>query len=325
MVADSFVLLAGLVFLLGGGEALVRGATAIATATGVPPLVIGLTIVAFGTSAPELAVNVFAAWQDTGGLSFGNIFGSNMANIGLILGICGLIMPLKIQSVVVFREIPMMMVATAAAVAMAIDWTSGQVSARFDRGDGLLLLLLFCVFLYYTVGDLARQRGSDEENPLVDGNEPEASASLYRSVLISLGGLGALLAGAELTVEGSLGLARAFGIPEEIIGLTLVAFGTSLPELATGVIATLRGHVDLAVGNVVGSNIFNILLVTGATSMIRPIEIPPHGFTDLGMTVILSVALWWVAMTRRRRIVRLEALMLVTIYLAYVIWRVTLS
>jgi len=142
MVADSFVLLAGLVFLLGGGEALVRGATAIATATGVPPLVIGLTIVAFGTSAPELAVNVFAAWQDTGGLSFGNIFGSNMANIGLILGICGLIMPLKIQSVVVFREIPMMMVATAAAVAMAIDWTSGQVSARFDRGDGLLLLLL---------------------------------------------------------------------------------------------------------------------------------------------------------------------------------------
>jgi cation:H+ antiporter len=322
MTRDLLLLTAGMVFLLGGGEALVRGASAVARATGVTPLVVGLTIVAFGTSAPELAVNVFAAWQDSGALSFGNIFGSNMANIGLVLGLAAFLRPLKIQNVVVFREIPMMMVATAAAVIMSIHWTGGVQPAKFDRGEGVILLLLFCVFLYYTVGDLAQQRLARNSVDLdAAGAEARGSAEIFRSVLVTMAGLGALLLGAEFTVDAALGLARAFEVPEVIIGLTLVALGTSLPELTTALIATLRGHVDLAVGNVVGSNIFNILLVAGATAVIRPIPIPRFGYVDLAVTAVLSVALWWVALTRSRKIIRTEAAVLLLIYLGYITWR----
>ncbi|MCZ6782466.1 MAG: calcium/sodium antiporter [Proteobacteria bacterium] len=324
MVGDLLLLSVGLVFLLGGGEALVRGATAIASATGVPHLVVGLTIVAFGTSAPELAVNVWAAWRDSGALSFGNIFGSNMANIGLVLGVAGLLRPLRIQSVIIFREIPMMMVATAAAVILSLDLIADISRNEFSRTDGLLLLLLFCVFLYYTVGDLARQRSEPGAITLSVGDEL-ASVGLFRSVLIMLAGLGALLAGAEFTVDAALSLALAMGMPEAIIGLTLVAIGTSLPELVTAVIATLRGHIDLAVGNVVGSNIFNILLVGGITATIRPIPVPPLGFVDLAMTVLLSLLLWFMATTRRRRIVRVEAVVLISIYVGYLAWRMLTS
>ncbi len=321
MGADLFFLALGLLFLLGGGEALVRGASQIAVATGVSPLVIGLTIVAFGTSAPELAVNVIAAWRDSGSLSFGNIFGSNMANIGLILGTAGIIRSLSIQSVIVSREIPMMLVATAAATIMSFDMILGVGKDQYDRLDGLLLLLLFGVFLYYTVGDVARQ-WDDKGGDLDDEIEPPATTRDYvRATLLTVGGLGALLYGAELTVDRSISLARTFEVPEVIIGLTLVALGTSLPELVTAVIATLRGHIDLAVGNIVGSNIFNILLVAGVTATIRPIEIPPRGHTDLAVTVMLSVALWWVASTRNRMIVRAEAGVLLALYLAYLIWR----
>jgi cation:H+ antiporter len=321
MAADLLFLILGMLFLLGGGEALVRGASQIAVATGVSPLVVGLTIVAFGTSAPELAVNSIAAWRDSGSLSFGNIFGSNMANIGLILGTAGILRALSIQSVIVAREIPMMLVATAAATIMSLDRFLGVGEDMFDRLDGLLLLLLFGVFLYYTVGDVARQ-WEEKGNALDEDIEPPANTrAMVAAILMTVGGLGALLYGAELTVDHAISLARAFDVPEVIIGLTLVALGTSLPELVTAILATLRGHIDLAVGNVVGSNIFNILLVGGVTSIIRPIAVPKLGHVDLAVTVLLSVALWWVSSTRNRVIVRAEAGLLLAIYLAYLIWR----
>jgi cation:H+ antiporter len=331
MLQDLLLLALGLVFLLGGGEALVRGATSLARATGVPPLVVGLTIVAFGTSAPELAVNVFAAWRGSGSLSFGNVFGSNMANIGLVLGLSGLMRSLRIQSVVVFREIPMMMVATAAAVILSLDELLDGEPNRFGRTDGLMLLLFFCVFLYYTVGDLARQRASQvdhleaEAAAAFDGDGAREAPSSYRSILIALAGLGALLAGAQLTVDAATNVALAVGVPDVVVGLTLVAVGTSLPELATSVIATLRGHIDIAVGNVVGSNIFNILLVAGTTASIHPIPVPDMGYADLALTVLLSAALWFVALTRNRRIVRAEAALLMSLYLVYLTWRAVTS
>ncbi|MGH0038389.1 MAG: calcium/sodium antiporter [Myxococcota bacterium] len=327
MSGDLFFLILGMIFLLGGGEALVRGASQIAVATGVSPLVVGLTIVAFGTSAPELAVNTIAAWRDSGSLSFGNIFGSNMANIGLILGTAGILRALSIQSVIVSREIPMMLVATAAATIMSFDTFLGVGEDQFDRLDGLLLLLLFCVFLYYTVGDVARQwEGKGSDGGLEDEfDRPAGARGVARAVLMTVGGLGALLYGAELTVDHAISLARHFEVPEVIIGLTLVALGTSLPELVTAILATLRGHIDLAVGNVVGSNIFNILLVGGVTSTLRPIAVPGHGHLDLAVTVVLSVALWWVSSTRNRVIVRAEAGVLLAIYLAYLVWRTAFS
>jgi len=322
MGMDLLLLSVGLIFLLGGGEALVRGASQIAVATGVSPLIVGLTIVAFGTSAPELAVNVIATTRGSSSLSFGNIFGSNMANIGLILGLAGILRPLSIQSVIISREIPMMLVATLAATIMSVDTLLGVGTDQFDRVDGLLLLLLFCVFLYYTVGDVARQWEEKQNGHTDEDLEPPVDArGMIRAALLTVGGLGALLYGAEITVDHAVALARTFDIPEVVIGLTLVAIGTSLPELATSLIATLRGHIDLAVGNVVGSNIFNTLLVAGVTSTLRPIAIPERGHIDLAMTVLLSVALWWVSSTRNRMIVRAEAFILLGIYLAFMVWR----
>jgi cation:H+ antiporter len=323
----DFVKLAiGLLLLLGGGEAVVRSASSLARKLGVSPLAIGLTVVAFGTSAPELAVNVTAAIGNQPGLSFGNIVGSNMANIGLVMGLCGMIRALPINSVVVAREIPMMLLATIATIVMAADRMVDGDMPMLDRGDGILLLLFFSVFLYYTVGELVRQRA---EHPvledLVHSELPGAGPRIAftRDLLLAAAAFGALLYGANLTVEGATGLARRFDVSEEIIGMAVVAIGTSLPELAASLMATLRGHMELAIGNVVGSNVFNLLLVMAVTVCIRPLEIPAGGMTDLAFTAVLSVALMVVSLTNRRRILRAEASLLLFGYLGYMYWRMS--
>lgn len=326
-VSDGLILVTGLLLLLGGGEAVVRGAASLARRFGISDLAIGLLIVAFGTSAPELAVNTTAAFSGQTELSFGNIIGSNMANIGLVVGACGLIRALQIDSVVVSRELPMMLLATIVTIAMAADyWVDGSVG-RFDRGDGVVMLLFFCVFLYYTVGELIRQRPAHPSlNELTASELPGVGprVSVARDMLVTLSGFGALLYGASLTVDSAVGLARSFGVPEVVIGISLVAVGTSLPELATGIMATLRGHMEIAIGNVIGSNIFNVLFVLAVTTFIHPVEIPPLGMLDLGVTAVLSLALFAVSISAGRRILRAEAALLVVIYLGYTVWRSTL-
>ena len=321
---DALKLIIGLTLLVGGGEAVVRGAAAVARKLGISPLAIGLTVVAFGTSAPELAVNITAAVADQPGLSFGNIIGSNLANIGLVVGCCGLVRALPIRSVVVAREIPMMLLATIATIAMAADHIIDGQAPLLDRGDGILMLLLFSVFLYYTVGELLRQRA---EHPVLEDLIASDLADVSRGVafsrdsLLTLAGFGALLYGADMTVDSATSLARRFEVPEVVIGMAVVAIGTSLPELTAGLIATLRGHIELAIGNVVGSNVFNLLLVLPVTICIRPIEIPEHGMKDLMCAAGMSVALLVVSLTNRRRILRVEAGLLLAVYLAYVSWR----
>ena len=321
---DVIQLILGLALLLGGGEAVVRGASALATKLGISPLAIGLTVVAFGTSAPELAVNVTAAFTDRPGLSFGNIVGSNLANIGLVVGCCGLVRALPIHSVVVRREIPMMLLATIATIVMAADRMVDGDAPYLDRGDGIILLLFFSVFLYYTLGELIRQRADHPvHEDLVSSDLPGVGPriAVTRDSLLALAGLGALLYGADLTVDGATSLARSLGVSDTIIGMVVVAVGTSLPELAAGLVATLRGHMELAIGNVVGSNVFNLLLVLAITVCIRPLEIPEYGMLDLGFAALLSVALMVVSLTNARRIIRVEAGMLLTTYIAYVSWR----
>jgi cation:H+ antiporter len=321
---DVLQLIVGLALLLGGGEAVVRGASALATKLGISPLAIGLTVVAFGTSAPELAVNITAAIADRPGLSFGNIVGSNLANIGLVVGCCGLVRALPIDSVVVRREIPMMLLATVATIVMAADRMVDGDAPYLDRGDGIILLLFFSVFLYYTLGELIRQRADHPVlEDLVSTDLPGVGArvAVGRDSLLALAGLGALLYGADLTVAGATALAHKMGVPDAIIGMALVAVGTSLPELAAGLIATLRGHMELAIGNVIGSNVFNLLLVLAVTVCIRPLEIPEWGMLDLGFTAVLSIALMLVSLTNARRIIRVEAGLLLGAYLAYVSWR----
>ncbi len=322
MAGDFLLLLVGLSLLLGGGETVVRGATSLARAMGVSPLVIGLTVVAFGTSAPELAVNVIAAWRDRPAISFGNIIGSNLANIGLIVGLTAMIRPIVIQGVVIRRELPMMLLATAAAVVMALDGYLRTGAGFYDRSDGLLLLLLFGVFLYYTVGDFVRQRAQNGSSEIGGPSPPPASLRfLVGPMLLTIGGLVALVFGGGLTVEAAERLAHSLGVPDEIIGLTILAVGTSLPELAASVVASLRGHVELAIGNVVGSNIFNLLLVMGITSVVRPVEVPAVGGYDLALLSVLSCMLMGVAVTYARQIVRTEAVLLLLLYLSYIIWR----
>jgi len=320
MAVDLLWLALGLSLLMLGGETVVRGATGLARLLGVSPLVIGLTVVAFGTSAPELAVNVIAAWEGMGDISFGNIFGSNMANIGLIVGCTALMRPILIRGVVIAREIPMMLLASAAAIVMGFDGALDGGKDQIDRADGILLLLLFLVFLYYTIGDFVRQRAGSEANGAIDESLGE-DGSLTRHLMFTGVGLAALTWGADVTVESAASVARALGVSEVVIGLTILAVGTSLPELVASVVATMRGQAELAIGNVVGSNIFNLLLVAGVTSVVRPIPIPAGGHLDLLVVALLSLMLFGVSATANRRIIRGEALLLLSVYVGYILWR----
>ena len=324
MTADIIFVILGLAMLVAGGEVMIRGATGLASGLGVSPLAIGLTVVAFGTSAPELAVNVNAALLGKGGVSFGNIIGSNMANIGLIVGLPALIKPISIRRSFVSRELPMMLLATVATMIMCFDTALGRGPSPngfengFSRGEGLVLLLLFLIFLFYTVGDFVRQRGRHDATTLVKGEEP---VSVKKAAMLTLVGLVGLVGGANVTVDSAVAIAQAAGVSDVIIGLTMLAIGTSLPELVASIMAIRQGHVELAIGNVVGSNIFNLLLVLGVTNVIRPFAIPVGGHIDLAVMLLLSVMLMAVSITGRRRIIRTEAALLLLTYVGYMVWR----
>jgi cation:H+ antiporter len=325
VTSDVLLLVPGLLFLLVGGDVLVRGAAGLARGLGISPLVVGLTVVAFGTSMPEFAVNVTATFTGNTSLSFGNIVGSNLANIGLVVGVTAVLRPISLETAIVTREIPMMLLATSVVWVMGTDALSGREHATYDRGDGILLLLLFSVFLYYTVREVRRQRRA---NHLLEGVEsythPEPTSTLRGLTLVGAG-LAGLVLGAEWTVDGGVALARSLDISEEVIGLTVVAIGTSLPELAAGIAATVRGHLDLAIGNVVGSNVFNLLIVLGTCSFLHPVPVPPGGAGDLLALATLSVLLMVVSMSYSRRIMRLEGAGLLLLYLAYVTGRTLLG
>jgi len=323
MLLDSFLLVSGLALLLGGGNFLVTGASALARNLGVSPLVIGLTVVAFGTSAPELSINLLAALQGNSGISFGNIIGSNIANIGLILGLTAMVRPLSIESVIISREIPMMILVSLIALIAGSDVVLRSSPDVFDRSDGLVFLLLFGVFMYYTIGDVLKKK----HDPLVEEAEAFAGGKGLKDTALNLGmffgGLAGLIAGGKLSVDAAVGIAGLLGVPQVIIGLTVVAIGTSLPELVTSLVAVFQGKADIAVGNVVGSNIFNLLLVNGICSTVRPVVIPfGGGLFDLLVMVALSLFLLPMSITHGKRIVRWEGALLLLLYLGYTVWRV---
>lgn len=248
MLIDVLTMVIGIIILISGGEALVRGASSLARALGVSPLAVGLTVVAFGTSAPELAVSIGAALSGSGNLAFGNIFGSNLANVGLIVGLSALLQPLPIDNVVIRRELPMMLLAVAAATVMAFDVDLGGMRDVYTRSDGLGLLLFFVIFLYYTVGDLLTQRnnGNGSGNAQAAARESLGKPSTSLNIVLVVVGLVALVFGAELTVQGGVGVARTLGVPEVIVGLTLVSVGTSLPELVAAIAAVRHKEVEIA-------------------------------------------------------------------------------
>ncbi len=312
-------LVIGMTMLLGGGHVLVTGAVQLASQFGVPTLIIGLTIVAFGTSAPELAFNLIAATNGNSALSFGNVIGSNIANIGLVLGLCAIVRPLEVSSQIIARELPWLLVISI--ITFLLCWLPPNLPGTettqlaVARPDGFILLAGFCVFCY-SMYRLARQKGDD---PIT---QSAAKARIMeRSTLIAmmqfLGGLILLVVGGKMSEIGAVGLAKSLGLSDALIGLTVVAFATSLPEICASVVATRRGYTDLAVGNVVGSNLFNLLLVLGATSTITPVPIPQNGMTDVVAMVALTAILLPVALSHRQQITRVEGIVLLLLYVAY--------
>lgn len=279
MLLDLGRLLLGGVMLYFGAEWLVRGAAGLARAFGVAPLVIGLTVVSYGTSAPELAVSVSAALDGKSDIALGNVVGSNVANIGLILGITALIAPPKVDPSLIRREIPWLLVATFAVP--VVMWGN-----QVGRSEGAMLTLAAVAF---TVLNLRSARQGDGEQAELEGiDEARGKLALFAWFVV---GLGVLVWGGDVFVDGAVGVAKRYGMSERVIGLTIVAVGTSLPELAASLVAALRGHSELAVGNVVGSNLFNILLILGVTSLVRPIPTSFQPFpVDLLVLGVVTVA-----------------------------------
>ncbi len=320
MILDLLMLVLGLALLIGGGEALVRGAAGLAARLGIGPVVIGLTVVAFGTSTPELVVNLSAAARGDSAIGFGNIVGSNIANLGLLLAITAIAYPVVIHRSIVTREVPMMLLASVATIVLGINRLSEDGDDRFSRGDGVMLLLLFGVFLYYTLGDALRQRDTDAfANASVHATEPLRHIQGLKAAALILGGMALLIGGGEVTVRGAVGFAEALGLSQVIIGLTLVAVGTSLPELATSIIAARRGQTDIAVGNIVGSNIFNLLFIWGLTVTIAPTAVPAGGHIDMLVMAGFAAVLLPLAWTQHR-LSRLEGAALFTAYVGYIVW-----
>ena len=296
----------GLVGLYLGGELLVRNASALARTLGISPMVIGLTVVAFGTSAPELAATLVAALRGAPELALANVVGSNVANVGLILGLTALAYPLVASWSFLRREVPWMLAATVLAMPLLYD-------GRLGRLEGLVLWAALVVFL------VAAMRSG---GPLVPGPRPagERPGRAWRTVLGVAAGVAVLAYGAQALVAGATALAQAWGVPERVIGLTLVAIGTSLPELASSLVAALRRETDIILGNIVGSNLFNLLAVLGTAAIVHPIAVPPAGLrVDLWIMLAFALAIVPLLLLGRRLGRRDGALLLVA-YLAYVGW-----
>ena len=272
---------AGLGCLSLGADSLVRGAVALARSFGVSPLVIGLTLVAFGTSAPELSLDLTAALEGSTDLAFGDLVGSNIANVGLVLGAAAATRALRIEMRLLRFEVPAMVVTSFAVWALAADGEIGRV-------DGLLLLVALGGYLAFSYRAARRE-------PLLVRRELERLSAdgdgRVRNALLVAAGLAALVTGAQLMVYAAVAMARALGVSELVIGLTIVAVGTSLPELATGVVAARRGDADIAVGNVVGSNLFNLLGVMGLVAAVRPLPVMPRSLAfDVPAMIVLAIA-----------------------------------
>ncbi|MBT8041164.1 MAG: calcium/sodium antiporter [Gammaproteobacteria bacterium] len=321
MMTIALIIL-GIVLLIGGGTALVHGASQIAARLGVSPMIIGLTIVAFGTSMPELVVNIFSASKGATELAFGNIVGSNMANFGLVLGAAALIRPIEIHGQIVRRELPLLMLATAILTVMAMDHQFVGSVPHINRTDGVILLLVFTIFIYITVLDFIRSPDSDtllseiSSSPLV-----LTSAKSRYSVLFVIAGIALLYYGGEITVQHSVQFAERMGVSPAIVGLLIVAVGTSMPELVTSIIAVMRGESDLALGNVVGSNLFNTLMVLPAAALIRPVSIPNGGIADLVLTLLFALSLIPVFFLRRARLGRAIGACFLLTYAGWAVFR----
>ncbi|MEX0895634.1 MAG: calcium/sodium antiporter [Patescibacteria group bacterium] len=312
-----FLFLIGFLLLIKGADFLISGASVIGKRLGVSSLIIGLTVVAFGTSLPEMVVNVFASLRGSSDLVVGNILGSNISNTLLILGVSALIFPLKAQKKIIWREIPYGVLAVLVVGALAADaFLDGAGVSQLGRGDGFALLSLFSIFLY------AMFSGGAESIK----EEVAGEFSVWRAAVYVVVGMAALTLGGKWIVDGAVEIARQIGLSETMIGLTIVAFGTSLPELATSATAAYKRQIAIAIGNVVGSNIFNLLLVLGVNAVIAPVVFEAEHFADWAITLVTALLLFLIMFVGKRHVLqRWQGGIFVGMYVVYIVTRVVLS
>lgn len=318
MVVDIFFLALGLVLILVGANTLTDGAAEIARRWGVSDLVIGLTVVAFGTSAPELAISVISALQGNAELSIGNVVGSNIFNVFAIIGVTALVMPIKVERSIITNEIPLVILSSAVLLAMGnAPLLDGASASMLTRVDGIVLLLFFAIFMRYT---FAQARKAPAGDPAEAETASKKRMSVWKSILWVVGGLAALIYGGDRFVMGASGIALRLGVSDAVIALTIVAAGTSLPELATSVTAAVKGKTGIAVGNVIGSNIFNVFFVLGCSASIRPLAFNGIGNFDL-LTLNLACLLFWIFgwFFKKRTITRIEGGVLALCFVAYIV------
>ena len=308
VVVQMILLVIGFVLLVKGADWFVEGASRVAERFGIPQLVIGLTIVAMGTSLPEAAVSVSAALKGSAEITIGNILGSNILNVLLILGLTAVITPVAVQKSTIKYEIPYVVVVSA--VLMGIGYADGVVG----RLDGVILWILFIMYLLYLL-KMAKS-GADVIEEIPGDGKP---MPVWKMLVMIVAGAAMIVLGSNLAVDAASGLARIFGMSERLIGLTIVAFGTSLPELVTSVTAAIKGKADIAVGNIVGSNIFNILFVVGTSALITPVVYASSFLVDSIAAIAVGIILWLLVL-RKQKLNRLGGAILLVCYAGYFVY-----
>lgn len=319
MLIASLLLLGGLILTVYGANWLVDGASSLAKKMNISNLVIGLTVVALGTSMPEFVVSFISSLNGNTDIAVGNVVGSNIVNILLILGISSMVYPITVQHSTVWKEIPFTLLAALVLFFMANDFLiDGADDSFVSRTDGLILLCFFLIFIYYS---FETSKNATETEQLVVKIFP-----VWKSTLLLVLGISGLVAGGKLLVTGAVDIARVLGISEAVIGLTVVSVGTSVPELATSVVAAMKKNSDIAMGNVVGSNIFNVFFILGTSATVAPLRFNPSMNSDLIICIVASLFLFGFMFTgQKSKISRTEGLLFTLAYVAYTVYLVITS
>lgn len=319
MWTDIFWLIAGLALILYGANLLTDGASAVAKRMGVSDLIIGLTVVAFGTSTPELVISLMAATDGNPSLAVGNAVGSNIFNILAILGVTALVSPIAIKKSVMTNEIPMLILSSVILLVMGYSSVlDGTTTDTITRTEGIFLLIFFLLFMRYTFASARHNKAESGRDPSEADGDRLGKMPVWESIVFIVAGLAGLIFGGDKFVDGATGIARLMGVSDAVIGLTIVAIGTSLPELATSVVAAVKKENGLAIGNVIGSNIFNVLLVLGSAATIKPLAFGGVASVDLWMLMGASILFWMCGwFFKRRLITRAEGALMLACYLGY--------
>lgn len=317
MVVSFILLIIGFILLVKGADFFVEGSSTIAKYLKIPSIIIGLTIVAMGTSAPEAAVSIIAGINGSNDIAVSNVLGSNLFNLLVVVGISAIIKPITIQNQIIKKEYPFMLMATIVLIVMSFDLVLGNsVANALTRSEAIVLLIFMCVFIYSLVSSALQSR---KENISEDSEKPKHSIPL--SIVFTLGGLAGIIIGGQFVVDSAEKIALGFGMSETLVGLTIVAVGTSLPELVTSIVAAKKGESDIAVGNVVGSNIFNILFVLAASAVITPMAINALCLTD--MLILIAASLFaYVFCITKNKVNRVEGIILTVTYVIYLVYAI---